>query len=346
MLKDNQFLKMTLRSIAFLSERLKLCDIYYAARRALLGPFAVILIYHRVSPVRPPWPSDVASPREFEREIAYLRKATEVIPLDRLVARLREGTTLSSRTVAITFDDGYKDNYQYAFPILKKYNVPATIFLTTDYVDNSELFWWYKLSWAIWNTDIEEFKINNFGRHYLRSTGDRLQAIRKVKAVLEKLAKNQRNLAMDELLKALRIRIPASLGEDLKLTWDEIIKMNRGGISFGAHTASHPVLTGLAPQEAKVEIIQSKKIIEEKLGRSINSFSFPKGAYNAGIIELLKENGFHYAVTTVPRTLMSYSDPYQLGRIPTGWKFETFKSSLCGAYSDMLTISSWIRGLI
>ena len=345
MLRDSQFLKTTLRSIATLSERLKLCDVYYTARRALFGPFAVILIYHRVSPVRLPWPSDVVSPGEFEREIAYLRKAAEIIPLDWLVARLREGKNLPSRTVVITFDDGYKDNYKIAFPILQKYNVPATIFLTTDYVDSSELFWWHKLSWAIWNTDIAEFKTINLGRHYLKSTGDRLLAIRKVKAVLEKLAKNQRNLVLDELLKALRISIPASLGEELKLTWDEILKMNRGGISFGAHTASHPDLTGLSPEEAKHEIIQSKKILEDKLGRSINSFSFPKGAYKARIIELLKESGFNHAVTTMPKTLIACSDPYQLGRIPAGGKFETFKSSLCGAYSDILNTSSWIRRL-
>lgn len=334
----------TLDPIAFIIAHLRLVDAYYFIREALSGPFALILIYHRVSPESPPWPSDVVSPGEFEREMSYLSKVAEVVPFDLLVSQLAGKKILSRRIVAITFDDGYEDNYRFAYPILRKYNLPATIFLTTGYIGSSALFWWDKIRFAIWDTDIKEFGIDGVGKYYLNSISDRLFAMGEIEDSLKYLTTSKRSQLIDKLLEMLKVNTTPGLGKEFILSWDEILEMNRGGISFGAHTVSHPILTSLPIEEAKFEISCSKKDIEEKLGKPVTAFSFPNGAFNTELIRVLEESGFSYAVTTVSRVLTSRSNPYVLGRIPTGWNLNTFKASLSGLYPDLVTVLNWLKG--
>lgn len=329
--------------IAPVSRRFGLLHAYSSVRKKICGPSAIILMYHRVNSENPPWPSDIVSPREFEREIAYLRKTTEVVSLDFLVSKLTENKQLSRNMVAITFDDGYKDNYQFAYPILQKYECPATIFLTTGHIGSSDLFWWDKIRFAIWNTDMEEFEMEGIGKYCLNSNSKRLSAMEKIEVCLKYLTTGKKNHLIDTLLDVLKVDITPNFGEDLILSWDEILEMNLGGISFGVHTVSHPILTRLPLEEAKFEIIRSKKDIEERLGQPATSFSFPNGAFNAEIIKILKENGFSYAVTTIPKILANGLNPYLLGRIPTGWKIDTFKVSLSGIYPDLQTALRWMK---
>lgn len=335
-----------LRSVTFTGGRIGLLDMYCSLRKAVAGRLVAILIYHRISPKSPPWYLDALNPEDFEREIAYLRKVADIVPLDLLVRRLVQGEFLAPMSVAITFDDGYKDNYRFAYPILQRYNAPATIFLTTGLVGGSSVSWWDKVCFAIWNTSMREFQIDGLGKYSLRSGAERLFSMREVMRLLNKVTEEQKNLMIDALVKALKVDIPASLGKELALSWDEIREMSQGGISFGAHTVSHPILTKLPLEEAKHEIIRSKRDIEEKLEQPVTAFAYPNGAFgdfNAETVELLKESGFTFAVTGIPRLLMRSSELYSLDRIPPGWSFYMFKAYLSGAYPDLLTLLSWLR---
>jgi len=342
---NSRLRRFLLGSAISIGEQIGLLDIYSSLRRAVAGHLLAILTYHRVSPKTYPWYLGALNLEDFEREIAYLRKVAEIIPLDLLVNRLAQGESLAPRSVAITFDDGYKDNYRFAYPILQKYNVPATIFLTTGFVGGSSMIWADKVCFAIWHTSMEEFEIDGFGKFSLRSDAERLFSMKKVVRLLNKVTEEQKNLLLDALLKTLGVDIPVNLGEELALSWDEILEMSRGGISFGAHTVSHPILTKLPLEEAKCEIIRSKDDIEQKLGQPVTAFAYPNGGFgdfNAEIVTLLKENGFTCAVTGIPKLLTPSSELYSLGRIPSGWSYYIFKASLSGAYPDLLTSLNWL----
>ena len=316
---------------------LGLLDMYSLMRRALTHSQVAIIMYHHVSSENPPWLLGAVKPKHFEREIAYLSKATTIVPLDWLVNQLYQGKNIPSKAVCITFDDGYKDNYTFAYPILQKYNAPATIFLTTGYIESSETFWNYKLCFAVWNTSRTQLEIEGFGYYDLRSCRDRLKAMNRIISGLMKLPEREKNRSIEKLLQVLCVDIPDRFGKELTLSWDEVLEMSKNGISFGAHTVTHPILTRLPIEDAREEITRSKKEIEERLGVPCNLFAYPNGEFNTEIIELLKENVFKGAVTAIPRMIRRGDKPFRLGRISAGPDFYTFKGSFSGLYPDLMT---------
>jgi peptidoglycan/xylan/chitin deacetylase (PgdA/CDA1 family) len=120
------------------------------------------------------------------------------------------------------------------------------------------------------------------------------------------------------------------------MSWDNIREMNENGLDFGAHTVTHPILTNLTLNQAKFEIVESKKIIEKKLNKTITTFCYPNGSpsdYNSDIIKILRDNGFLCAVTAIPKAVTLKSDMFELGRFPPGYDFKSFKLYISGLYS-------------
>lgn len=327
------------------AEHLSLLDMYSVVRGALIHSKVAILIYHHVSSENPPWLPGAVKPEDFEREIAYLYRVSQIVPLDWLVNQLSQGESIPLRAVSITFDDGFKDNYTFAYPILRKYNAPATIFLTTGYIGSTETFWEYKVRFAIWNTSVTEFEVEGLGSYRLNSCADRLSIMKGIIAGLMKLPEREKDSSVEKLLKVLHVDFPNNFREGLTscLSWDEVLKMSENGISFGSHTVTHPTLTRLPIEEVSKEINRSKKDIEEKLGQNCTLFAYPNGGFNAEIIELVKESGFTGAVTIIPRMLIAQANPYTLGRISAGPDLVNFKASISGLYPDLVTMSGWLK---
>jgi len=202
-----------------------------------------ILMYHSVNPDARRDNLLAVGAVAFERQMHFLKTHRyNVLPLEELAGLIRNKKKIPARTLAITFDDGYKDNYTYALPILKKYNLPATIFIT----------------------------VNEVGRP----------------------------------------------GND-RLSWDEIREMEASEIiSFGSHTLSHPYLPLVSSdEELKKQIFDSKKILEKKLDREVNSFCYPIGGFNPKIKQLVKDAGYKVAVATNPRGKNTADDIFALKRL-------------------------------
>jgi hypothetical protein len=225
---------------------------------------------------------------------------------------------------------------------LRKYNAPATIFLTTGYIGCSWPF--HKACFAVWNTGVGEFEVDGLGRYCLKSSGDRLIAMNKITTGLMKLPEREKNLMVETLLKVLGVDLPDGFGEGLSLSWDEVLEMSQNGISFGAHTVTHTNLTRLPIEEARREIVQSKKEIEKRVGAPCTLFAYPNGEFNAEIIELLNESGFKGAVTTIPGMITKRANPFMLNRITAGSDFYTFKAYLSGLYPDLMRALRWVKG--
>ncbi|HDN74422.1 MAG TPA: polysaccharide deacetylase family protein, partial [Archaeoglobus sp.] len=237
--------------------------------------------------------------------MAYFYRNFKILSLNELVQYIRQGKPLPKRVVIITFDDGYRDIYLHAYPILRKYHIPATIFLTTGLIGTGNLFWWDKVAYVIQHTIATQLSLDELGSYSLHSKSARFHASLAITEGLRKLPNERRVSLVEKLLSTTGVDIPEDLGKKLILSWDEVKEMSNGGIEFGAHSVTHPVLTNMPLEEAKWEIVQSKKDIERKIGKEVTAFSYPNGNFSPKIIEIVQESGFDCAVSTLPRKLIS-----------------------------------------
>ena len=202
---------------------------------------APIAMYHSVTPFAAPQNRLAITDATFDRQMHFLKsRRYNVVPLETLAAMIREKKKIPPKTVSITFDDGYKDNYIYAFPILKKYNLPATLFIITDEV-----------------------------------------------------------------------------GRPDRVSWAEVKEMQDSGlVTIGSHTLGPDPLTKYkTKEEVKRQIFDSKKLLEEKLGRQVNTFSYPEGRFTDWIRQLVVDAGYKCAVATNPGKKFSSDDIFALKRL-------------------------------
>lgn len=331
--------------LAGVAGALGLIDAYALLRRRVVEWSVCILSYHRVG-IETQLPTDVplTTPADFEKQVIYLLRRYQLMSLAGVGNALHRGTSIPPNAAVITFDDGYRDNYLHAYPILKKYGVPATIFLATAHIDDGNPFWWDRVSYAIHNTVQEKLEMGRLGTYHLKSTADRWQAVRTLDIRLKKLLDDEKNLAIEEMVRKLGMDVPKTMARDMILVWDEVREMAKNGIAFGSHTVHHPTLIGLPPEQTRQEIVESKRRIEEKVDQPANTFAYPdgrEGNISDGIKAILSENGFVCAVYALPNKLVSPgADPYGLARVSPKWDFTTFRLSVSGMYPDLASMVS------
>jgi peptidoglycan/xylan/chitin deacetylase (PgdA/CDA1 family) len=242
------------------------------------------------------------------------------------------------KAVVITLDDGYRDNYLYAYPILRKYRVPATIFLATGSIGTGNLFWWDRVGYLVWHASIRQLHLPDLGTYRLESDVDRVRATFKILKKLKSLADERKNRFIDQLSTAAGLNVPSIRSERLVLSWDEVAEMGRNGVDFGAHTVTHPILGNMAADRAKWEIVQSKRDIETRAGKPVCFFAYPDGYFNARIVEMVKDAGFLGACTCDPSWITSGTNPYELGRIIGCDDLDVFKFLLSGLWKDLQSV--------
>jgi len=261
---------------------------------------ARILYYHRVNDECDPF-FPAFSTAVFNQQMGFVARHYKVVTLGELLAHLESEST--EPVVAITFDDGYEDNYQNAFPVLQRYGLPATIFLTTGSMDSREPLWFEQLALALKKTSREfiDLEIDLPRRFRTRSTAERLQANARIFALLRTLPEGDRRRWLADILDKLAVP-PDQERRDKTLTWDQVRLMKRDGIDFGSHTVTHPFLSRLTREQVKWEVVESKKRIEGELQSPVQYFAYPNGreedigAWNK---ELLREVGYRAALTTI-----------------------------------------------
>ena len=311
----------------------------------------VIIRYHRVDTAQN-YPWSLASltpttPQDFDREIRYLYNKYKIISLDELSTALRKFETLPCKTAVITIDDGYKDVFLNVYPILRRYNVPATIFLATGYIGTGVLFWWDKVGYVLWHTKLKTLELGDLGNYSLGVVENRLTAARAITNRLAVLPEHKKGEMINQLVKVSGVDIPRNIASELILSWDEIKEMSRNQVYFGAHTVSHPILSKISLESAKSEILESKRKIEGEVGREVVTFCYPDGRLddvNDDIEEILESSGFKCAVTTSPQAFVSSrSKPYELPRISGEPNFDIFELFVSGVYLDSFAKLSRIK---
>lgn len=314
-------------------------DIYNNIRRATSKSQIYIIMYHRVAPKHDSWSLGSLSPLSFEKQIIFLQKNYKIISLESLVQSLLLGRVIPKNAAIITFDDGYKDNYLYAYPILKKYNIPATIFLVTGHIGTGNLFWWDKIGYAIYYTNLNQLNLDGIGIFSLRSEKERMNAILKVIEHIKLIPWECANSLINELYSIAEVNYNVDLGKTCIMAWDDVYEMASNGINFGAHTVSHPILTNMSLDQAKWEILHSRNDLEKRISQDITAFSYPCGYFSDDIVDVVRKCGFQYAVDGDRNRRVSPKDSvYQLTRISTVEDFNISKAILCGVLDDIGSI--------
>jgi peptidoglycan/xylan/chitin deacetylase (PgdA/CDA1 family) len=315
----------------------------------------LILMYHRVAEEDiDPWSLRV-TPEHFAEHLAVLRQHTQPISLKELAQAHQEGK-IPDRAVAITFDDGYANNLHQAKPLLEKYQIPATVFVATGYLEKPSEFWWdelenivlqpgklpEKLSLTI-NEQQYQWDLgtaSNYSQEaawqnrnlpaWKSQPGSRLHFYYSLWQQLQSLTPKQRQPLLEQIKTWANYQVDTPRLSHRPLTVTELSEIEQGGIiELGAHTVSHPLLSQQTIAVQRQEIQQSKLDLERLLNHPVTSFAYPFGAYQSETLPLVEEAGFKYACSTIETSVWQKSDRWRLPRFEVqNWHKAEFERRL------------------
>lgn len=285
-----------------------------------------ITIFHRVLARPDPLLQGVPDVVRFRWQMKLLADHFNVLPLHEAAVRLLEGT-LPPRAAAVTFDDGYADNFTTALPILQQLALPATFFVATDYLDGGRMFndTVIELVRRLPN-EFADFSSIGLDQQACASIANRRALIKTLINHFKYQASDVRRTSVEALAGQFQISLPT----DLMMSTAQLNALSAtAGVEIGAHTHTHPILSRVSDQQAIAEITTGKKMLESLLQSPMRLFAYPNGRpekdYGSAHVEMVKHCGFDFAVSTTPAVAQSNSDPYQLPRFtpwdPTPVKF-------------------------
>lgn len=325
---------------AFLNGMLSLGG--FAAFRRANRRKVLIVTYHRFSAEER---RNATSARALDEQLAYLTKHYTVLPLQIIADHLKRGTPPPPGAAALTIDDGFRDSYQVAYPILRRYQAPATIFVATDFLDRKMWLWTDKLRYltsrAESRQDFEVAVKDQRLRLNLNGPESRLTAATRVNAVLKTLPDAEKEAEIENVAAALGVALPRLPPAEYEpLAWDEAREMDAGGVAVESHTVTHPILTNVGEEQLHYELRQSRARLRETLGKESNIFCYPNGGYNANVRRAVESAGYQAAVSTAHGLNDKGSDLFALRRVHTEDDlahfaqntsgFENFKDKLRG----------------
>jgi len=333
-------------------------QILYRLKKKLANR-GVVLMYHQVATLPcDPWQLAVSA-ENFEAHLSILKKDFAVVSLDEMIRNFK-GLPLGKRMIAITFDDGFRDNYFTAAPLLEKYKLPASFYIATKLINSDGMFWWdmiqhlilytaklpeviditisdrpfyYELNSEALLTDTLRNEISKWN-YELPIPNKRVELYYKIWEQLKPLSIAER----DDVIKELKSWAGESYsypGLAGVMNVSQLKSLSKNSLfTIGAHTVNHPALAMQTSEEQIFEIQQSKKILEGWLNREVNSFAYPYGNYDSMTIKLIKESGLQNAVTTAEKLASRSSGVFELPRYQIkNWRGDEFHKQ----------VSNWLK---
>lgn len=264
----------------------------------------VILTYHRVLPVNLRERSFshqaiMVEPTNFDMHLSVINEYFNVIDTSLLHNSKKE----CEPRCLITFDDGWRDNYEYAYPILIKHNCPAIVFIPLDYISTEQTFWQEKLGYLIWHASKLDSKessalLNKYGIDEIcKIEGYKKQSeiINYVRSLKTRSYKQLEKITQ-EFLEVVDHGDGSHI--DKHMTWDQVRELEKDGIEIGSHACSHKILTELAREEVIEELAKSKASIEKNVQAVVKSIAYPNGDYSDLIGDVARSEGYMYGFGT------------------------------------------------
>jgi len=318
----------------------------------------LILLYHRVARLpSDPW-SLAVTPQRFAEHLEVLRRQARPMRLSQLAGALVD-ESLPDRAVIVTFDDGYADNLHNAKPLLERYDVPATIFLPSGFINYDYEFWWDELDRLLLSGKLPKrnLRLRANGTTYrwrLGETADysgqelrchrgwnaseeapttRHALYKSIWELLHPMSESERRTILDKLRRWAGAQSAPRPSRHRLLSLEEMsVLANEELIEIGAHTVTHVMLSTLSEESQRDEILGSKVHLEEILGRPVSSFAYPFGRrsdYDSRTVDVVRQSGFRCACCNFSGIVKPSSDPFQLPRVQVqDWGGDEFSARL------------------
>lgn len=315
----------------------------------------VILCYHRVLPTKQKheyaFPDLVVTPEAFRGHLETLTRHYHVLPLCEAVRKWRAGGTDSPGSTdpqdsvgspgnvdsqgsvdsqgnvdsrpqaAITFDDGYRDNIEFAVPLLQEFNARATFFVVVGLIGSEQMPWFDRVAHAVYNaaddrqlqTILAECTGDRLGSLNGIGVGDRALSARQLVSLAKTWDPARRRILMERM---------AELGQhawspdrrDVIMDWSDLKSLTANGHEIGSHTMTHEILTQLDDEALGQEVIESHRILETELGCPVTSFCYPNGDVDERVEKVVRTAGYEVAVGTVSGTNNATTNAFRLHR--------------------------------
>ncbi len=302
----------------------------YLILRKLFGNCpCIVLTYHRVLPrAQIPFETSetslMVSAETFRKQMMFLKRYFTILTMDQLVETLEKGASFDSPSCVITFDDGWRDSYLHALPILKEFSVPATVFVVAGAAESRKEFWFEALHAAALTLDYSA----DDTRGLLKSLFPQIKIPKqmdnrenlllyagKIMAAAKQVPQRQIDMIIHEL-KTIQLAAAQKDSNGTACTMVDLKEMLSSGlITIGSHTMSHAILTKETESKRREEIIESKKLLEESLGVEIEHFCYPNGSYDARTQALVEDAGYRSACTCHGAENMAAVSPFEICRI-------------------------------
>lgn len=287
----------------------------------------VVLMYHRILPDGADTFSEdsiIVRPGTFSRHLQFLKRHFRLLTVQQLADALRSGQPLPSRGCLVTFDDGWQDNVQHALPLLRQHDVPAVVFLATDYVGATTCFWQERLARRLFAAagcegpprDLVE-QLTKPGVPCL-PPADRRLAIREAITAMkqwpqEEIARLERRLV--EVMATAGMDAEET-GDDRFMDWESVSRLvPPSPLVAAAHGCSHSPLTQLESVHVGAELAGCKQRIEAATGRPVTAIAYPNGNYDDAVVNQSRREGYVVGFTTVRGLVSAGDDPLRLRRL-------------------------------
>jgi len=330
-----------------------LANLLYRSR--LLRPAAflsarsiLILTYHRIRPDGPidarnePFDEKVFGPSQsqFASQVKWLKENFEVLSEDALLSALRERKPFRSRFAAITFDDGYRDNYTLAYPVLRAHAVPAIFFVCPGLIESRKVGWWDSIAYLIKRCKLPTITIHGKS---LPMGAEKEAAIAELTSWMKLRPYSETADLVPELAAASEVDLPdPGLQDEQFMTWEQIREVSQNAVAIGSHTFSHRVLGTLDEPSQEWELRESRVALESHLNRPIRTLAYPVGGYehfSPQTMRIAKTAGYECAFSAQTGHNLPDLHPFNVRRIVCRDEFDP----LFACSTLLPSIFSWLR---
>jgi peptidoglycan/xylan/chitin deacetylase (PgdA/CDA1 family) len=314
--------------------------LYDSGLLRIAGRFAAdsitVLTYHRIRPdhacAEPPFDEDVFGPTQacFAEQMTWLKSHLTVLSEVELLDLI--GRPAKGHFAVVTFDDGYRDNYELAWPVLRSLGIPAIFFVSPALIDARRLGWW----------DVIAYLVKHSAKPQIEIRGE-VASIRKLQGWMKSLPAAETENLIETLSQIAEVPLPSSeLQSGQLMTWDQIVEVSRNGIAIGSHTSTHRVLATLDEDRQWWELSESKAALERRLGQPVRTLAYPAGShgnFTAASMQIAEECGYEGAFSFHSGgNRLGSIDPFDIHRISAA---EEFNPMFAGA-AILPNIFSWV----